>query len=114
MSAVVAYGNDGSWMEALVDSVTIPDAAGVTTSSARNITRPGICIGYAITILSSATNDNKQAIGTVTVLEQGGSAIQIGEFVSGIRTQIEKQAGTAGATIVSVQINLWLRPRGSS
>jgi len=110
--AVIEYGSGGFWVESLTDSVTIVDAAGVQTSSTRTIEKPGIVLGYSICPVAPANNDNVQAIGSITVLEQSGGGIGLGEFITGIRTQIIKQIGTAGNTVITVEIVLFMRGRG--
>lgn len=102
------------WIEALFASLTIPDAAGVTTSAVFPLTKSGEFLGGSVSANNSATNDNVQAVGDIKLTDPTPSALAYGEFLDSITFRVTKLAGTAGATVYSVIILLFMRGRGSN
>jgi len=101
------------WIEQHSVSLTIPDAAGRTDSAVINVDRPGNCVGHTVTAGIAASNDNSQAIALLSLLDPGSGSIANGEFITGVIARITKAAGTAGNTVVVLNITLLMRGSGS-
>jgi len=110
MTIIFETGNE-FWIEQLEDTVTIPNGAGLTDSGVLNLERSGRCLGFSVTVITAASNDNSQAIGSILLLDQGSGSITYGELITGVVTRIQKLAGTAGNTVVTVKIMLFMRGR---
>jgi len=110
MTIIFETGNE-FWIEQLEDTVTIEDAAGLYNSGILNLERSGRCLGFSVTVITAANNDNTQAIGSILLLDQGSGSITFGELLTGIVTRIQKQIGTAGNIVVTVKIMLFMRGR---
>lgn len=98
------------WIEHLtLANISILDAADRIISTAVNLERPGRYIGGVLTPISAPDNDNSQAIGHVDMRSEAATTLIYGTRISGITWRIDKQAGTAGATIIGAHAIIFLR-----
>jgi len=102
---------DQFWIESFDVNVTIEDAAGSYNNSAGNIPfeRAGTYLGAAIVLGSLVNNDNTQAIGAVEINNIGFINLAIGNQMTGIRLVVTKTAGTAGSTVMTYSVIVFLR-----
>jgi len=110
MVIIFQKGNE-FWIEQVIVSVTIPDAAGRTTGGNTTLQRAGIFVGGAIAGQSGTDNDNSQAIGNVELRGTPTGTLTLGVFVSGVGARVAKQLGTAGNTVMSYNAIVMLRGR---
>jgi len=100
------------WIESQVVAITIPDAAGLATSAAVSLAKPGIFLGCSMTQLSApGANDNSQAVGTIGIQDAGFGLVAFGEFLEVVRMVIDKAAGTAGNINLSYNLLMFMRKR---
>jgi len=105
----VIFTTSNFWIEYILLTVSIPDAAGTTISAATNLEREGFFVGGALMHQDTTNNDNSQAIAFTQITDQSSADLTYGTSISGLRVRIFKQAGTAGATSVSVGVLVCIR-----
>lgn len=100
----------GTWhVEQHSLSTTLTDAAGFIDSNTVTVIRSGAIVGFAVGPQFGAANDNVQAIGFTHMLTNGGGAFVYGQRLVDIVLRTNKQAGTAGNTVVTHQVLLFIR-----
>jgi len=96
------------WIEYHEIALTLPDAAGEVNSLSTVLNKNGRFRGCAIVARSGAPNDNTEAVGLITILNQTGAIIDLNTQITGIRINVKKQLGTAGATVITFHVLVFL------
>jgi len=108
MTIIFQKGNE-FWIESIELSLSVPDVLGRTDSAVVNLERSGFFLGVAEGRVQAGNNDNTQAIGWTDIRDQGGAKLDIGDRVTGILMRVTKQAGTAGPTLITSNVLIFLR-----
>ena len=100
----------GNWhIEMLEFIVTIADAAGRYFSGVNNLERPGSFMGGSVVTTAMGNNDNSEAVGSTELRNQVSGALGFGDQVTGVVVRVNKQAGTAGNTVQSFIVMVYIR-----
>jgi len=105
----VIFTTSDFWIEYLLLTVSIPDAAGNTISTTANLERAGKFVGGGMMHQDATNNDNSQAVSVTQVVDQSSADLVYGAQITGIRVRVFKQVGTAGATPIGVGVLICLR-----
>jgi len=106
----VIFTNGDFWIESVVVTVTLEDAAGRYTGVTA-LTKHGRFVGGSVGGDDSTNNDNTQAVAGVPEIKASGGGLDInyGDPITQIALRVTKQAGTAGNTIVDYFVLVYLR-----
>jgi len=85
------------------------DDATIITSALTNLDIPGNVVGYFSTAGFAPANDNTQANGLITILDQGNGTIFLGEAITGFVVRLHKQAGVSGTSNMNVIVAFMIR-----
>lgn len=97
---------DQFWIDIIQVTVTLSDAAGTYSGALVPVVKVGEYIGGTITAKSTAQNDNVEAVGLVELRDSG--TIAFGSEVLSVRVRVNKTAGTAGDTVVTFEVMLFM------
>jgi len=107
---IIFQQGDNFWIEIVeMPLLTIPDAAGRVSSTIVTLEKSGRVVGSMIYQMGGLDNDNTQAIGQFDVRSELAAQLDYGLSITGVQWRITKQAGTAGNTLQSAFVILFMR-----
>lgn len=109
---IIFNEGDRFWIEQHTVNVTLTDAAGFVDSALTAMHKSGTIVGYNLTPGLPVNNDNSQAVALISLLDQGSGTIVPGESITGFIVRITKQIGTAGNTVIAINVMLLVRGEG--